>query len=121
MVKGPDFPLGRLHRWQLVGWVIIVSFVGGGLAWASIARLDSAAVAHGVVATEGNRKTVAHLEGGIVADILVTQGEAVSAGEPLIVMGDTRVRSTLALLQSRFCAPLGLGCRLQAGRSTVAI
>ncbi|MBL6928529.1 MAG: HlyD family type I secretion periplasmic adaptor subunit [Rhodospirillales bacterium] len=117
MMNGTNSLMARLHRWQLVGWVIIVSFVGGGLAWASIARLDSAAVAHGVVATEGNRKTVAHLEGGIVADILVTQGEAVSAGEPLIVMDDTRARATLALLQARFDAALAREARLQAERS----
>jgi len=106
----------RLRRWRLVGWVVIGLFVGGGLAWASVTRLDSAAVAHGVVGTESNRKSVAHLEGGIVADILVMEGETVSAGEPLIVMDDTHARATLALLQGRYDAAMAREARLQAER-----
>ncbi len=122
MMEGATSLATRLHRWRLTGWLIIALFVGGGLFWAFVTRLDSAAVAHGVVGTESNRKSVAHLEGGIVTDILVTEGEAVSAGEPLIVMDDTHARATLTLLQGRFDAAIARDARLQAerdGRDTV--
>src|SRR5258707_6111676 len=63
--------------------VIIVTFgvVGG---WAAFAPLASAGVATGVVATEGNKKTISHLEGGIVEEIRILRGDHVEArGKPI--------------------------------------
>src|SRR5690349_1874351 len=59
----------RATLWQ--GHFVVLVLLGGFALWASTARLDGAAVAAGVVAVESNRKTVQHLEGGIVQAILV--------------------------------------------------
>ncbi|MCA1951460.1 MAG: HlyD family type I secretion periplasmic adaptor subunit [Hyphomicrobiales bacterium] len=88
----------------------MVAFGGFGtfLLWASIARLDGAAIAAGVVSTETNRKTIQHLEGGIVQEILVRDGMRVTANQVLIRLDPTRLdtqgdlyANQLAILQAQ--------------------
>jgi len=67
--------------------VIAVLFGGFGL-WAAFAPLSSAAIAPGVVKVDSYRKTVQHLEGGIVSRILVHEGDAVAQGQPLVRLDD---------------------------------
>jgi multidrug efflux pump subunit AcrA (membrane-fusion protein) len=55
-----------MRRPALVGWLIIVLFFGGLGLWSINAPLNGAVVASGVVKVEGNRKSVQHLDGGIV-------------------------------------------------------
>ncbi len=68
---GTRFKSGRETRW---GYLIILLFFGGIVGWAAVAPLSTAAVAPGIVTVDGNRKTVQHLEGGIVEEILVRDG-----------------------------------------------
>jgi multidrug efflux pump subunit AcrA (membrane-fusion protein) len=61
----------------LAGSAIIALFFGGLGVWAAVAPLESAAIASGLVSVDTNRKTIQHLEGGIVGEILVRDGEVV--------------------------------------------
>ncbi len=108
-----DSVLGRWRRW---GWTVITIFIGGSLVWAANARLDSAAIAHGVVGVESSRKTIQHLEGGIIKDILVAEGGVIEAGQVLVQFDDTYARAQLDLLQGRYAAALALQARLMAER-----
>ena len=99
-----------------VGGAVVAVFVGGFGVWAATAPLESAAIAPGVVGVSGERKTVQHLEGGIVADILVADGEIVAAGQPLIVLDDTQARAALALLEAQDLSAAALTARLAAER-----
>ena len=74
--------------------VIGVLFGGFGL-WAAFAPLTSAAVAPGVVKVDSYRKTVQHLEGGIVSEILVHEGDAVVQGQPLVRLDDADAEADL--------------------------
>ena len=83
----------------------VVAFVGGFLGlllFASFKTLDEGAVAQGRVVVEGNRKTVQHLEGGIVSEILVRDGDRVEAGQVLIELDRTKPQAELDLLTGRF-------------------
>ena len=72
--------LGDVRRPLFVGAVIIiVTFFGFGL-WAAIAPIGSAALAPGVVVAEGSQRVIQHLEGGIIRQILVDEGQKVKAG-----------------------------------------
>lgn len=91
-----------------VGRAIVLVGFGAFVGWASLARLDGAAVSSGVVAVESNRKTVQHLEGGIVREILVRDGDIVAQGQVLLRLDPTRVdaqsetyRSQVAALQAQ--------------------
>lgn len=100
----------------LIGIVIILIFFGFGGFWAFLAPLDSAAIAIGNVGVEGNRRTVQHLEGGIVKEILVRNGDKVAAGEVLIRLEETQPRAQLELLRGQRNAALALAARLRAER-----
>jgi len=71
--------------------VLIISF----LAWATFLEIDQHVRAVGRVVPAGNARTVQHLEGGIVMEILVSEGDNVNAGDPLFQIANTRVRTTL--------------------------
>ncbi|MBY0423187.1 MAG: HlyD family efflux transporter periplasmic adaptor subunit [Parvularculaceae bacterium] len=67
-----------------VGLMILLGFFGVFLGWASLAPLDSAVVAPGVVVVSGNRQVVQHRDGGVVGRLFVKEGQAVRAGDTLI-------------------------------------
>ena len=68
-------------RWPAVIGVAILALWGGGFAvWAALAPLDGAVVASGSFVATGQNKNVQHLEGGIVREVLVREGELVNAG-----------------------------------------
>lgn len=107
---------------QAAAGVIVVTFVVLG-GWSAVARLDSAVVADGTVALESNRKTIQHLEGGIVREILIRDGDTVRQGETLIRLDPTRnaaadlgYREQLAIasaLQARLVAQRDMADRIE--------
>ena len=66
------------------GLLMFVVFFGGFGAWAALAPLASAVIAHGRLVVESNRKAIQYLEGGIIEELLVREGQSVSAGDVLI-------------------------------------
>jgi len=110
-LKRPD-----LGREALASIAIVGVFLAGLLGWAAVAPRDSAAIAQGVVSIDGYRKTVQHLEGGIVGEILVREGARVSAGQVLIRLDDTTPRASLELLHGRWLVASALEARLIAER-----
>jgi HlyD family type I secretion membrane fusion protein len=95
--------------------IIAVFFIGFG-GWAAIAPLDSAAIAPGLVVVDSSRKTVKHLEGGIVTRIFAREGGDVRAGEILLELDGTQARAQTELLRGRHLAALALQARLIAER-----
>jgi HlyD family type I secretion membrane fusion protein len=99
-----------------VGLAILVAFFAGLGGWSAVAVLDSAALAPGVVAVESSRKTIKHLEGGIVGEILVAEGSQVTLGQVLIRLDQTRARSDLEQLRAARHAAGTVAARLMAER-----
>ena len=95
---------------------VVVLFLGGFAAWAALAPLESAAIAPGALGVSGERKTVQHLEGGIVARIAVAEGDAVAADQTLLVLDDTQPRAVLAGLEGQYRSAAALQARLIAER-----
>jgi membrane fusion protein, type I secretion system len=96
------------------GYLILALFFLGFGGWAGHFALDSATVAQGTVVVDGNRKTVQHLEGGIVREILVRDGDRVAAGQVLVRLDQTQARTTLAMATSRYRTALATAARLTA-------
>src|SRR5262245_42603946 len=86
-------PDESLKKHSIAGWIVLAIFFGGFGAWAATAPLNGAVVAEAVVKVEGNRKSLQHLEGGIVKEVKVKEGAHVKAGDVLIVLDDTKARS----------------------------
>jgi HlyD family type I secretion membrane fusion protein len=83
------------------GFLAILLFFGVFGGWAATAPLESAVVAPGVVASASQRKTIQHLEGGIIRDILVRDGDRVTAGQVLLRLDSTQADTRLELLRRR--------------------
>lgn len=84
--------------------------------WASFAPLDGAAFAPGTVTVKSYKKTVQHLEGGIVSDIHVQNGDFVESGQPLLVLDATQPRASLEMANSEYIALKTMEARLIAER-----
>ncbi|MDQ2104260.1 HlyD family type I secretion periplasmic adaptor subunit [Azospirillum isscasi] len=96
------------------GCAVIALALGAGLGWGFLAPLDSAAHAQGTVVVDGNRKTIQHLEGGIVAELAVRDGDTVAAGQTLLRLEGTQSRATLEELTAEQAAALVRMARLRA-------
>ena len=96
---------------------VLVFFVGGAVAWGAAAPISGAVVASGIVKVDTNTKSIQHLEGGIIRDILVREGETVDAGQPLITLEDTDARANLNILTDALNAHLAKEARLVAEAS----
>ena len=104
-------------RWlRRIGIVIVLGMFGGFGTWAALAPMSSASHAQGTIVVEGYRKTVQHLEGGIVKSILVRDGQAVKKDEVLITLEDTQPRAQLEVLLGQFFSALAHEARLIAQR-----
>ena len=77
----------------LVGYASIALFAGGFGVWAATAPLSGASIADGVIAAAGQNVFVQHLEGGIVAEVRVREGDRVTRGDVLFVMDATEARA----------------------------
>src|SRR3954467_9866518 len=109
-----DAPAPRTRATLLFGLVILVLFVGGFSAWSGLAPLAEAAVAPGVVKVEGSRRTIQHLEGGIVREILVRDGAKVKAGDVIMRLDAAQSDSTLETYRAQRWALLAQDARLEA-------
>ena len=100
----------------IIGFTIIALFFGALGGWAALAPLESAAIAPGEVTIDSNRKTIQHLEGGIIGEILVRDGDIVSAGHVLVRLEEIQSRAELELLRSRYVMASAVEARLIAER-----
>jgi HlyD family type I secretion membrane fusion protein len=104
-------PAGRLAT---AGVLVLAAGCAALSAWAALAPLAGAIVAPALVKVDLNRKVVQHLEGGIVREILVRDGEQVRAGQPLAVMEDVRVDAAVDQLGTQLLGERAKAARLAA-------
>jgi HlyD family secretion protein len=119
----PASPCAGLRRITWTGNLLVICFVLGLGIWSAFAPLESAAIASGVVESESSRKTIQHLEGGIVREILVSDGDPVRTGQVLVALDDTKVRAEVQSLQGQLWDATAREARLQAeqqGRERVS-
>ena len=104
----------------IFGLIVMVGFFGGFMAWATLAPLSEAAIAPGVIKVEGTRRTLAHLEGGIVQEILVRDGTRVEAGQVVMRLDDVQSGATLDGLRAQRFALMAQTARLAAEAARAA-
>lgn len=101
---------------RMIGLAIVTLTFGVFGAWAFLAPLDSSALAPGVVVVKAHRKTVQHLDGGIVAKILVKDGDVVNEGDPLLILDDTQLKAQMETARGQFISLSAQVARLAAER-----
>ena len=100
----------------LIGVLLIgIFFVGFG-AWAAIVPLAGGAIAPGIISPDGSRRTVQHLEGGIIRELHVRDGDRVKKGQSLLVLESVQPKASHDLLLKQQRSFLITKARLDAER-----
>ena len=120
MTHSDESNLSDWKRPAIIGYIIVLMTILVPAAFSAFTKLDSAIIAQGVVAAESNRKTVQHLEGGIIQRILIREGQRVREGEVLFRLDSTQAQANFDLLQNQLYAALALEARLIAEREEAA-
>jgi len=108
-----------LRRTVAAGLAVIGLFFAGVIGWTFFAHLNSAVVGQGSVVVDSHRKTVQHLEGGILRELLVEEGSHVHAGQVLAYLDATQADAALGQLMSQFWATKVRLARLRAEQDGV--
>ena len=117
---GQDRTSGPLHapwparRETLIGIALLVVLIAGFGGWATLSTITGAVIAQGRVEVAQNRQVVQHPEGGVVADIVVAEGDSVRAGQVLIRLDPAPLRAQRAIVDARLAGALALRARLEA-------
>ncbi len=113
-----DTPLSLSRNAVVIGlWGMFILFFIFGI-WAAIAPISTAAVAQGQVTLDSNKKTIQHLEGGIVKELRAKEGGVVNAGDVLIRLDETSTKARLDMLRSQSMAYRASAARLVAERDS---
>lgn len=98
------------------GFAILAVFFGIFFVWSRAAPIESAVIAPGVVSVDSSRKSIQHLEGGIIQRILVADGDRVRQGQTLIELSDVQPAARLKQLKAQLFEAQATLARLSAER-----
>ncbi|CAH1660753.1 Membrane fusion protein (MFP) family protein [Hyphomicrobiales bacterium] len=114
--SSPGKPDSDFRRIALTGYAIIIFTFGVMGGWAALANIDAGVVAPGVISVESKRQVVQHLEGGIIKEIKVREGQKVEEGDLLFRLEDTTALANRDAVRNQVYAGLALEARLVAER-----
>ena len=100
MNAGPE-AVTVVRRHVIIGLLAVCVFAAGVFAWAATARIGGAVVVTGTVEVAQNRQVVAHVTGGVVAQIRVADGDMVSRGAILVRLDTAQARRDLAFSRAQ--------------------
>ena len=103
---------------RVIGILILVSTLGFFGVWGYFAPIDGAASAPGVVVVKSHKKTVQHLDGGIVNQLFVKDGDIVKEGDLLLTLDGTENKAQLEIARGQFITLAAQVARLEAERDS---
>ncbi|MGP6087052.1 HlyD family type I secretion periplasmic adaptor subunit [Antarctobacter jejuensis] len=113
MTPEQQFPM----RGPMIGGILLLAVLVGGFGtWAATTNISGAIVASGSIEVDQNRQVVQHPDGGVVASILVDEGDTVEAGATLIRLDPTLLLSELNIIEGQLFELMARRARLQAER-----
>ncbi|MBY6117940.1 HlyD family type I secretion periplasmic adaptor subunit [Mameliella alba] len=101
---------------MIFGIIGLTILVGGFGTWAATTNISGAIVASGQIEVDQNRQVVQHPDGGVVAKILVDEGDTVTEGQVLIRLDPTLLLSELNIIEGQLYEIMSRRARLQAER-----
>jgi HlyD family secretion protein len=112
--KPRDVRYPKTWPWIALGLAVVLALPGGMAAWGAVAEVSGAVIGQGIVRVESNVKTVQHLDGGIVSEILIRNGDRVQEGDVLIRLDETAARANLGVVSARLNELYAQRARLEA-------
>lgn len=113
-------PALSIRRPVILGLVAALALVLGFGLWATLTHISGAIVAQGQIEVERDRQVVQHPDGGVVAEILVSEGARVEAGQILLRLDGAALKSELTIVEGQLSELAGRSARLTAERDGVA-
>ena len=110
----PAFLGARGALWM--GGLTLVALLGGFGVWSVLTSISGAIISSGRIEVAQNRQVVQHPDGGVAAEILVAEGAQVQAGDILIRLDGTLLRSELSILNGQLTEVQARRARLEAER-----
>lgn len=105
-----------VRRHMILGVLTLMILIGGFGGWAVFSRIAGAIIASGQIEVDQNRQIVQHPHGGVVAEILVDEGDLVETGDMLLRLDPTDLRSELAIVEGQLFEFIARRARWQAER-----
>lgn len=109
-------PFWSVRRPTILGMLALAVLLLGFGLWSTLTTLSGAVVASGRIEVEQNRQVVQHPDGGVVAEILVTEGAVVEAGAILMRLDGTLILSERAIILGQKRELAARTARLEAER-----
>lgn len=103
-----------------VGLLAILLLIGVIGYWSVTARIAGAVIASGMIQVENNRQVVQHPQGGVVGEIRVKDGDRIAAGDIMVRLDDTLLKSDLAITTEQLFEVTARKLRLEAERDDLA-
>lgn len=100
----------------MVGLLSLVILLGGFGLWAVKANIAGAIIAPGKIEVDQNRQVLQHPDGGVVAEVLVREGDRVKRGDVLVKLDATRLKSELLIVEGQLFELIARGGRFKAER-----
>lgn len=100
----------------ILGFIALLILVGGFGTWSVMANISGAVIATGQLEVDQNRQVVQHLDGGIVSDVQVEEGQTVAAGDVLIRLDAQDLTGELAIVEGQLYELMARAGRLRAER-----
>ncbi|MEI7840728.1 MAG: HlyD family type I secretion periplasmic adaptor subunit [Methylococcaceae bacterium] len=101
---------------RTLGIAVVISTVGILGAWSYLAPISSSAAAPGFVTVKSHSKTVQHLDGGIVKELIAKDGDIVKEGDLLLILDGTEIKAQLEILRGQQITLAAQVARLNAER-----
>lgn len=94
----------QIGRYLRLGLAVILLLVAGLGGWSAVTSIEGAVVCPGLIAAESDSRSVQHLNGGVITDILVRDGDRVNAGDILILLDAAQIREQIEGLSAQIAA-----------------
>ena len=108
--------LAKAGKPLFIGYFSLAILLGVIGVWSVQARIAGAVIASGMIQVENNRQVVQHPQGGVVGELLVRDGDRVSAGDVVLRLDDALLRSELAIITAQLNETRARKGRLSAER-----
>lgn len=108
------------RRPMWLGWTTLLVLLGGFGLWSVITTISGAIIAKGRVEVEQQRQVIQHPDGGVIAEIHVSEGDSVAAGDIILRIDGTLLRSELAIIEGRLSEVRARRARAEAERDELA-
>ncbi len=115
-IKVPSYDDTAVIRFGFIVLLVVFGLFGG---WMAFAPLASSSVASGKVSADMDKKTMQHLEGGIIDAIYVKDGDVVKKDQILMKLSDVQVKAQLNILNAQYQENIALFARLKAQRDNL--